>query len=266
MRKTLTTTLALAAFIAAPVTGQDPATAPDDTWISVTGTVSSVSPDLFVLEYSDGRQMAMAGMDADRAGMPGMDTARAGMAREDTAGMARMDTARAEMGRMDTARAGMAQDQGQGQGQIIVEMDDGDRDADAYQLAPGDTVTVTGWIDDDLFETRTIEATAVHVHNLDTWFFASGIDEEDRVITVVDPVISSVVARGIVTSVSDEEFTLASGAREVTVEVEDMPYNPLDAEGYQQIQVGDEVSVTGFVDYDFLEGREIVATSVTTLR
>jgi len=36
-----------------------------------------------------------------------------------------------------------------GAGDLIVEMDDGDRDADAYQLLPGDKVTVTGRIDDD---------------------------------------------------------------------------------------------------------------------
>ena len=43
-----------------------------------------------------------------------------------------------------------------GEGNITVEMDDGDRDADAYKLLHGDKVTVNGLIDDDLFEMRTI--------------------------------------------------------------------------------------------------------------
>ena len=199
---------------------------------------------MFVLEYGDRSQVAMAGM----------------------------DTARAEMGRADTARAdmagmaGMAHGSNMDQGQILVEMDDGDRDADAYVLAPGDTVTVHGWIDDGLFETRTIEASAVHVQNVGTWFYASGIDEKDTVVTIVHPVLSQVIVRGIVTSVSDEEFTLASGVREITVGVEDLPSNPLGDDSYQQIEVGDEVTVMGQIEYDFLEGREIMASSVSTLR
>ena len=68
-----------------------------------------------------------------------------------------------------------------------------------------------------------------------------------------------------VTEVNDEEFKLSTGLQEITVEVEEMPYNPLDDEGYQRIQVGDRVSVTGEMDYDFLEGGELVAETVTTL-
>ena len=44
-----------------------------------------------------------------------------------------------------------------------------------------------------------------------------------------------------------------------------MPYDPLDEDGYQQIEVGDRVSVTGRVDEDLFEGRELVADSVVTL-
>ena len=39
-----------------------------------------------------------------------------------------------------------------GDGLVVVEMDDGDRDADAYKLLQGDKVTVAGRIDDDFFE------------------------------------------------------------------------------------------------------------------
>lgn len=47
-------------------------------------------------------------------------------------------------------------------GRITVEMDDDDRDADGYTLRNGDDVTVAGMIDDDLFETTTIEASSVY--------------------------------------------------------------------------------------------------------
>ncbi|MDZ7752979.1 MAG: hypothetical protein U5S82_15310 [Gammaproteobacteria bacterium] len=204
--------LLLAALTAGPAAAEKakPYEKPEDTWISISGTVDAVSSDTFTLDY--------------------------------------------------------------GQGNITVEMDDGDRDADAYKLIKGDKVRVSGMIDDDLFETRTLEAASVYVENLDTYFYASAMDEEDAVITVTTPitittpvVISETVIRGVVTETSDEEFVIDTGLREVRVEVEEMAYNPLDDEGYQKIEVGDRVSVTGDMDDDFLEGRELVADSVITL-
>lgn len=153
-----------------------------------------------------------------------------------------------------------------GEGVITVEFDDGDRDADAYVLDEGDRVTVYGLIDDDFFESRTIEASSVFVENIGTYFYASSVDEEDSFVDIKTPVdLSDVVIQGIVTSVSEEEFEIDTGARRLTVEVEDMYYNPLDDVGYQRVEVGDRVSVTGEIDDDLFEGREVVAESVVTL-
>jgi len=153
-----------------------------------------------------------------------------------------------------------------GEGLIEVEMDDGDRDADAYKLLEGDKVTVGGRIDDDLYETTSIEASSVYVEKLGTHFYASALDEEDSFYAVTLPVvISETVIQGKVTSVSGDEFTVDSGARELTVETEELGYDPLDDEGYQKIEVGDLVSVAGEIDDDFFEGREMVADSVTVL-
>jgi len=154
-----------------------------------------------------------------------------------------------------------------GEGLITVEMDDGDRDADAYKLLPGDMVSVSGMIDDDFLEARTIEASSVYVESLGTYFYASSLDDEDFFVTVTEPVVAArTVLQGTVTEVSDEEFVIATGLRRITVEVEEMSYNPLDDEGYQKIEVGDYVSVTGTIDDDLFEGRELVAEYVTTLR
>ena len=87
--RALIVTVAVALLVAPPLMAEDPYTQPDDTWISISGTVDSVSQDLFTLDYGDGT--------------------------------------------------------------VIVEMDDGDRDADAYKLALGDEVTVYGLVDDDFF-------------------------------------------------------------------------------------------------------------------
>ena len=185
----------------------DPYMKGDDSWITVSGTVESVSPDRFILDY--------------------------------------------------------------GEGLITVEMDDGDRDADAYKLISGDEVTVSGRIDDDFFERRSIEASSVYVEDLGTTFFASSLDEEDRgtaVVQVTYPVdVYGASVVGEVTEVFDEEFTVSYGNKAVRVDVDSLGYDPLDDDGYQQIDVGDIVKVTGRFDTEIFTGRELEANTVIVL-
>lgn len=152
-------------------------------------------------------------------------------------------------------------------GRITVEMDDDDRDADGYALRNGDEVTVSGRIDDDSFASTSIEAGSVYVEKLGTYFFASSADEEDLPVVVAsleaDPSATWVV--GTVTGVSANEFVLDRGVRSITVEVEDMAYDPLDDEGYQRVEIGDVVSIAGNIDRDFFEGRELEARAIVTL-
>ena len=134
--------LAGATMLTANLNAQNPETAPDDTWLTVSGTVTSVAPQAFGLDYGDGI--------------------------------------------------------------LTVEMDDWDADADAYKVAVGDRVTVNGMVDDDLFDTTTIEASSVYVDNLNTYFYASAADEEDPFVNVTTPpVVSAIVVQGIVTDVDD---------------------------------------------------------------
>lgn len=201
---TILTTLVLSLFLVAPVDAQDPYLQPDDTWISLSGTVQAVTPHTFTLDYGDGL--------------------------------------------------------------IVVEMDDWDMDADAFKVMKGDKVSVFGAIDDDFFETTTIEASSVFVENLGTYFFASSADEEDTFLTLTTPVVeAATVFQGTVTSVSLGEFTIDTGITDLTVEVDEMEYNPLDDEGFQKIEVGDYVSVAGEFNNDIFEGREFDATSITTI-
>lgn len=194
----------LGALIAAPAMAEDPRTAPDNSWISVSGTVESVSPNAFVLDY--------------------------------------------------------------GEGAITVEMDDGDRDADGYKLIPGDEVTVSGIVDDDFFEARTIEASSVYVESIDTYFYASAVDEEDTFVTVTTPiVVSATVVQGEVTEVGDDKFTVDAGGSRIQVDVSELPVNPLDEEGYQKIDVGDWVSVSGKMEDRLFASHQLVASSVVSL-
>jgi len=196
----------LGACVSAPVLAEEPYMKPDDTWISISGTIEHVERDAFTLDY--------------------------------------------------------------GEGIISVEMDDGDRDADGYKLMEGDKVTVNGRVDDDLFETTTIEASSVYVEGIGTTFYASAVDEEDAyaLVTITTPiVVSATVVEGRVTDVNDEEFSVDTGPRQIRIDVSEMPYNPLDDKGYQKLQKGDRVRVGGHMEDDFLEGRELMADSVVTL-
>ena len=70
---------------------------------------------------------------------------------------------------------------------------------------------------------------------------------------------------GTVTSVDGRRFTLDAESRELTVDTSTMVYNPMDDEGYQQVQEGDRVKVAGKMDYDLFEKRELLADMVITL-
>jgi len=185
----------------------NPYAQPDESWVSISGTVESVQPDAFTLDYGDGA--------------------------------------------------------------ILVEMDDGDRDADAYALLSGDKVTVSGLIDDDFFETTTIEASSVYVESINTTFWASSMDEETPPtldMSIVTPVVvSQTVVRGVVSEVDDDEFIINTGTRAVEVDVDEMPYNPLDDEGYLKIEKGDYVKVVGEMDTELFDDKELDADYIVEL-
>jgi len=148
----------------------------------------------------------------------------------------------------------------------VVEMDDWDQDADAFVLDEGEKVRVIGRIDDDFFEARTLEAASVFVERHQTYHFVSSADEEDSLFSLFGPVqAGSVTVQGRVTAIEGDELVIDTGARSLRVETEEMPTNPLDDEGVQQIEIGSLISVTGTLDHDFLEGRELVAIAIITL-
>lgn len=197
-------TMVAAALFSMAAVADNPYMKANNTWISVSGTVESVSNDTFMLDY--------------------------------------------------------------GKGTITVEMDDGDRDADAYKLLKGDKVTVTGMVDKDFYEKTTIEASSVYVKNIDTYFYSSAMDEEDAIIAYSIPLPpSTTLVQGTITAVNDDNFVLDTGLRSVTVEVDDMAYNPLDEKGYQKLDKGDVVRVSGNLEPDIFKGRVFEASYVTTL-
>lgn len=184
---------------------------PEDTWISLSGTVESVQQNAFMLNY--------------------------------------------------------------GSGTVTVEMDDVDRDAESYQLGSGDRVVVSGLINGDFFEMTSIDASSVYVEGASAFFHASTQDGDnstfyDPIVSVTDPIVDGeVTLQGTVTSVNpvEDEFVLNTDTRTLTVEVDNVAQNPLDDEGYIQLDPGDTVSVSGRMSEGFFEDRVFVADYVISV-
>lgn len=154
-----------------------------------------------------------------------------------------------------------------GNGNVNVEMDDWDWYQEGRFLTPGDEVTVTGRVDDDLFHNRRIEASGVYVENLGTYFYANGADEEELLSSraYVPSAPNYVDASGTVAAVEGREFTLSGAWGPLRVDTSAMSDNPLDAEGFQKIKQGDRVYVWGDLDLDRAENPELQAKGVVSL-
>lgn len=153
---------------------------------------------------------------------------------------------------------------------ILVEMDDYDWDADGYKLALGDRVVVTGVVDHDFLEKKKIEAGSVYVKNINSYFYANSDDEEDYPYVSTTyfmmselPDNASVDLKGRVVEVDGREFVLDTGFRKVTIDTSDLIYNPMDDKGYTQVDLGDRLRVTGLVDDQFFDGKEIMANFIS---
>jgi len=153
-----------------------------------------------------------------------------------------------------------------GHGVITVEMDQADRTADTDMLENGDTVDVTGRVDDDFLQKETIEAGSVYVARLDKYFYASSLDEEDRTSAEVKLARPNLTAfRGMVTEVGDDQFTIDRGPRKVSVWVDEMESSPLDVTGSRKLEVGDYVEVTAEINRDLFDHRRLEALDVREL-
>lgn len=185
---------------------------PDDTWISLSGTVESVQQDSFLLDY--------------------------------------------------------------GLGSVIVEMDDVDRDATEYEFNTGDSVLVSGLVDNDFFEMTTIEASSVYVESVSTFFHASPTDDEsitfhDPVVTVHGPIVQGdTTLQGTISAINeeDDEFTLNTGVNMLTVKVDGLDSDPFDDDGYPHLTLQDVVTIRGTITADLFEGRIFEAEAVTAVR
>ncbi len=165
-----------------------------------------------------------------------------------------------------------------GTGAITVEMENWDwDDSKMKNLSVGDRVTVTGRIDDDLFEGREIEADNIYLGSSNVYYYREGSSAYPIIGTTYDSQSSSaamagdgtfVAMSGRVSNISPtgKEFTLVdSNQMAMQVDLGELGYNPMDNEGVQQIREGDLIQVYGEIDEDFFERKEILASRVISL-
>jgi len=144
--------------------------------------------------------------------------------------------------------------------------------SDGFKLVNGDQVAVYGRIDQDFLEKKKVEAGTVYVKNIDTYFFANSDDEEDftnipniysYVTTLPEGVLIDL--QGKITKISGSEFTVDTGLRRVNVDTKKMTYNPLDKIGFTRLSIGDRVRVSGRVEDNIFESKEVSANYLTKL-
>lgn len=198
-----------AALTAAPVHAEEgPYLHPDDSWISLNGTVVEVDEQGFTLDY--------------------------------------------------------------GRNTVEVTMDNWNWFTATGDALQGDRVTVYGEIDADAFEKSTIDADSLFVESMGTYFYEASVAGE-RGIQAVDTMpqtpidVGDTVVTGTVTSTESGQFTINSGRKKITVDASQMIYDPMDDKGYQQIDEGERVTVTGVMESDLLQTRELVADTIVTL-
>lgn len=156
---------------------------------------------------------------------------------------------------------------------ILVEMDDySSWVSDGFKLVNGDQVVVTGKVDKDFLEKKKVEAGSVYVKNINTYFFANSDDEEDYLTIPATyslvgtlPEGAQIDLQGKITSVQGREFTVDTGIRKIVVDTQSLTYNPMDQKGFTKLSIGDRVKVSGRVEDNLFETKEVAASYVSEL-
>lgn len=150
-----------------------------------------------------------------------------------------------------------------GGGEVTVELDDPDWFNEAA-LVSGDRVTVTGTVDNDFYEKKSIEAGSVYVDRLNEYYYASAADEEGGYYAY--PMAKQagesewLGLTGSVAGTGDRTITLDTGRTNVKVSTDNLTQAPA-------VQHGDRVIVYGEMDdADLFEERSLVANSVVLLK
>jgi hypothetical protein len=161
-------------------------------------------------------------------------------------------------------------------GTMTVDMDGWKWYSENYSKMDGDKVTVYGRLGDTLFEGSIIDATSVYDQKLGKYFYGRSKDEAEEYRDLGGPVfdywikgvpvgVGNVTVRGTVSGISGRTFTIDTGKKKLIVDTSSLPYDPLDKKGYQIINKGDYLSVTGDISESFMTKGELIADHIVVL-
>lgn len=155
-----------------------------------------------------------------------------------------------------------------GKNTVVVDVNNWGWYTDNFEVVDGNKVTVYGEVDDDLYETTTIDANSIYVEGIGTYFYANEVDKKtDFFNWLPAPGVKAgmTTLTGKVTSISGREFTISQGKKKMMIDTLEMDYNPMDDLGFQNVEKGDLVRVTGRLETGSFEEREIVAANIVNL-
>ncbi len=164
-----------------------------------------------------------------------------------------------------------------GHGTITVDMHDWKWYKKNNSEMSGDKVTVYGILDETLLDGKSIDATSVYDQKLGKYFFGKNreLAMAKRDYNMEDPLfqywgrepvlVGGVTVKGTVASVNGRVFTINAGAKKITVDTSSMSNDPLDKKGYQKIDKGSYVTVTGHMSEAFMRKGELVADHIVVL-
>ncbi len=151
---------------------------------------------------------------------------------------------------------------------VRVDMSDRDWFEDSKSLLKGEQISIVGKVDENLFSKNSIEAESVYVKGMNSYFFTakSANTTPMAVVFQFEEVEQNPVnLTGTVESIDGEEFVLDTGVITMTVDTDELGYDPFDDEGFQKVTVGDRVQVAGELDFGVLEDTEVKVKRLTTL-
>lgn len=157
-----------------------------------------------------------------------------------------------------------------GKNTVVVELKDWEWYSDNFGVVEDFRVTVYGRIDDSMIETTTIEPISVYVEDMGTYFHVGSTDKKEEAnfydwVTPPDVKVGQVTITGTVTKVNGRRFSIARGKKEIVVDTGSMDYNPMDDKGFQRVEKGDVVKVSGQLEADSFKNRGIVADEITSI-
>lgn len=149
---------------------------------------------------------------------------------------------------------------------IAVEMEHWDWYSDIYDSLDGKEVRVYGYLNEPFYKGQTIRATSIHVEDIGTYFYPSGIHDEPPAPTAFSVHDFDFAVTGEVTAAGRDKFTLDSGERQLTVDIRGLDDNPLDDEGFQKVVIGDRVTVFADSNPSLFLKRTVRAEAVIKLQ